>query len=91
MTFDPAYASFSDHELGSLEKGKKADFVVLNQDIMQIEMSQVLSTKVEATIIDGEVLYGSIGSSDGSLFDISFLTQGATTSLWDHILGYFFG
>ena len=91
MTFDPAYASFSDHELGSLEKGKKADFVILNQDIMQIDMSQVLSTKVEATIIDGEVLYGSIGSSGGSLFDISFLTQRATSCLWDHVLGYFFG
>ena len=90
MTFDPAYASFSERELGSLEKGKKADLVVLNQNIMQIDMSRVLSTKVEATIIDGEVLYGSIGSSGGSLFDILFLTRGATC-LWDHILGYFFG
>ena len=77
MTLDPAYASFSEHELGSLEKGKKADFVVLDQDIMQVDMSTVLSTKVEATVIDGEVLYGTIGSSYTSLFDFSLRVQEA--------------
>lgn len=90
MTLDPAYASFSEHELGSLEKGKKADFVVLDQDIMQIDMSKVLSTKVEATVIDGEVLYGGIRPSGVSSFDTSasFLVQEATR-LWDRALGYF--
>ena len=87
MTLDPAYASFSEHELGSLEKGKKADFVVLDQDIMQIDMSEVLSTKVEATVIDGEVLYGGIRPSSSSL-DISSLVQEAAR-LWDRVFGYF--
>jgi len=88
MTFDPAYASFSERELGSLEQGKKADFVVLDQDIMQVDMSKVLSTKVEATVIDGEVLYGGIRPSGASSFDISFLIQEAA-GLWDRALGYF--
>ena len=88
MTLDPAYASFSEEELGSLEEGKKADFVVLDQDIMKIEMSKVLSTKVEATVIDGEVLYGEIRPKGGSLFDISFLVQEAM-HLRDRVLGYF--
>ena len=88
MTLDPAYASFSEHELGSLEKGKKADFVVLDQDIMQIDMSKVLSTKVEATVIDGEVLYGGIRLSGSILFDISSLLQEAMR-LRDHVLGYY--
>ena len=78
MTLDPAYASFSEHELGSLERGKKADFVVLDQDIMQVDVDKVLSTKVEATVIDGEVLYGGIGYSYTSPFDISSLVRGAT-------------
>ena len=78
MTLDPAYASFSEHELGSLEEGKKADFVVLDQDIMQVAMNKVLSTKVEATVIDGEVLYGGIGSSYTSSLGITFLVQEAT-------------
>ena len=85
MTLDPAYASFSEHEIGSLEKGKKADFVVLDQDIMQVDMSKVLSTKVEATAIDGDVLYGSIGFR---LLDISSFVQEAAR-FRDHILGYF--
>ena len=88
MTLDPAYASFSEHELGSLEKGKKADFVVLDQDIMQVDMSKVLSTKVEATVIDGEVLYGGIRLSGSILFDISSLLQEAMR-LRDHVLGYY--
>lgn len=77
MTLDPAYASFSERELGSLEQGKKADFVVLDQDIMQVDMSKVLSTKVEATVIDGEVLYGGIRPSGAISFDVSFLAQEA--------------
>lgn len=89
MTLDPAYASFSEDELGSLEKGKKADFVVLDQDIMQVDMSKVLSTKVEATVIDGEILYGGIRPSGTSSLDISFLVQEATR-LRDRVLGYFF-
>ena len=87
MTFDPAYASFSEHELGSLEEGKKADFVVLDQDIMQVDMSKVLSTKVEATVIDGEVLFGGLGSARGSLLDIPFLVQEAA-HLRDRIFDY---
>jgi predicted amidohydrolase YtcJ len=61
MTLDPAYASFSERDIGSLQKGKKADLVVLNQNIMEIDMSEVLTTKVEATVIDGKLLYGSLG------------------------------
>lgn len=35
-TIDPAYASFTENELGSLEIGKRADFVVLSQDVMKV-------------------------------------------------------
>lgn len=57
MTIDPAYASFSEHVLGSLEPGKKADFVVLSKNIMKIPPREVLETKVLATVLDGEVVY----------------------------------
>lgn len=90
MTLDPAYASFSERELGSLEKGKKADFVVLDQNIMQVDMSKVLSTKVEATVVDGEVLYGGLGSSGASSLEILSLVVQEATRLRDLVFGYFF-
>ncbi|KAJ7782863.1 amidohydrolase family-domain-containing protein [Mycena metata] len=58
MTIDPAYASFTEATLGSLEAGKRADFVILSQDIMTIAPDQILSTQVIATVIDGAPVYG---------------------------------
>jgi predicted amidohydrolase YtcJ len=58
MTIDPAYASFTESTLGSLESGKRADFVILSQDIMTVALDQVLDTKVIATVIDGVPVYG---------------------------------
>lgn len=60
MTLDPAYASFAEHELGSLAPGKKADFVVLDRDIMTVGIDQILETRVVATVIDGRVAYGEL-------------------------------
>ena len=60
MTLDAAYASFTEHELGSLTPGKKADFVVLDRDIMKVPMPEIPQTKVLATVVDGEVMYGNL-------------------------------
>jgi predicted amidohydrolase YtcJ len=60
MTIDPAYASFTESMLGSLVAGKHADFVVLSQDIMSVPANQILKTKVLATVIDGQPIYGRI-------------------------------
>ncbi|KAI5985194.1 amidohydrolase family-domain-containing protein [Pisolithus albus] len=60
MTLDAAYASFSESVTGSLTVGKKADFVVLDRDIMTVPESKILGTKVLATVIDGEVVYGAL-------------------------------
>ena len=60
MTIDPAYASFTEKSLGSLEVGKKADYVVLSQDIMTVPVDKVPETKVLATVLDGRLVYGGI-------------------------------
>ena len=52
-----AYASFADDVKGSLEPGKIADMVVLSNDILSGDPSQLLKTRVLMTIIRGEVLY----------------------------------
>lgn len=64
MTLDAAYAAFAEDKLGSLSIGKKADFVVLDRDIMTVPVSQILETKVKATVIDGEVVYGHLWAGD---------------------------
>ena len=58
MTLDAAYASFAEHDLGSLSPGKKADFVVFDKDIMTVPYDKILEAKVLATVIDGGVAYG---------------------------------
>ncbi|PPQ64997.1 hypothetical protein CVT26_015706 [Gymnopilus dilepis] len=60
MTIDPAYASFTETTLGSLEIGKRADFAVLSQDIMNVPVEDILSTQVLATVIDGKVVFGGL-------------------------------
>lgn len=60
LTIDPAYASFTDSTLGSLEVGKKADFAVLSQDIMKVSERQILKTKVLATTLDGQIVHGKL-------------------------------
>ena len=60
MTIDPAYASFTESFLGSLVPGKKADFVVLSQNIMNVPAERILQTKVLATVINGRPKFGSL-------------------------------
>lgn len=57
MTSWAAKASFWEKELGSLEPGKRADFVVLDRDIMQAPESEILGTKVFTTYLNGEQVY----------------------------------
>ncbi|KDR67040.1 hypothetical protein GALMADRAFT_258710 [Galerina marginata CBS 339.88] len=60
MTIDPAYASFTENILGSLVTGKRADFVILSQDIMSIPIEKLMDTRVIATAIDGRVVFGKV-------------------------------
>ena len=60
ITIDPAYASFTDNILGSIVPGKRADYVVFSQDIMEVPADHVLKTKVLATVMDGKAVYGAL-------------------------------
>lgn len=54
MTVWAARANFEEHDRGSLEAGKWADFVILDRDLMQCPESEILSARVLATHIAGE-------------------------------------
>lgn len=57
MTIWAAKAQFEEHEKGSLEVGKYADFVILSQDLMTIEIDKILQTKVLSTFLGGEEVF----------------------------------
>lgn len=57
MTIWAAKANFEENEKGSIEKGKLADFVILDADIMKVVAQKLLNVKVLATFLDGEKVY----------------------------------
>lgn len=56
-TRDGAYGSFRDGITGSLLTGMKADFLILSNDLIDCPESDIMSTKVLQTWIDGTVKY----------------------------------
>ncbi|NIR44973.1 MAG: amidohydrolase family protein [Gammaproteobacteria bacterium] len=62
MTIWGAYAAFEEDLKGSLTEGKLADLVVLSQDIMAIAPERILDTRVEMTVLGGEIVYTGPGA-----------------------------
>lgn len=59
FTIDAAYQMHMDDEIGSLEVGKKADLIVLDQDIFEIDAHEIHKTQVLLTMMDGDIVYES--------------------------------
>jgi len=57
MTIWAAKANFEENEKGSLEKGKFADFVILDQDLMKAGEKDLPNTKVLKTFLSGEKVF----------------------------------
>ncbi len=57
FTLDAAYSAFMENSVGSLEDGKRADFVVLETNIFEAPVSDIPGTRILQTWIDGEVVY----------------------------------
>ncbi len=57
MTIWAAKAGFLEKEVGSLEVGKKADFIMLDKDLMKVAEQDILKTKVTATYLGGKKVY----------------------------------
>lgn len=57
MTIWAAYSNFEEQEKGSLESGKYADFIVLDENIMEVEASEIPNLKVLHTFVNGEKVH----------------------------------
>jgi predicted amidohydrolase YtcJ len=57
FTRDAAYAGFMEEQVGSLEAGKRADFIVLEEDILEIPAEKIPEVRVLQTWVDGEQVF----------------------------------
>jgi len=57
MTIWAARGSFDENQKGSIEKGKVADFVMLDSDLLVIPVKQILGTQILGTYVCGEIMF----------------------------------
>ena len=56
-TWNNAYLTFEEKQKGSIEKGKLADFIIIDRDILECPVDQIASTKVVETYVGGKRVY----------------------------------
>ncbi len=57
FTIWPAYASFREDELGTIEVGKIADFSVFDRDLMTVPDLELRNARPVMTVVDGEIVW----------------------------------
>ena len=58
-TVNGAYSCFSENRTGSIEKGKYADLIIMDTDILEMPENEIGSAKVWKTYFGGEEIYSS--------------------------------
>lgn len=56
-TYGAAFAAFAEDRLGSLEPGKRADFLIIDQDIMLATPAQIRKLQVQQTWVAGKPVF----------------------------------
>lgn len=57
FTVDAAYSGHQENLLGTLESGKKADFIILDRDIFAIPEAEIWQTQVLQTWVNGKQIF----------------------------------
>jgi len=56
-TRDAAFASFRESETGTIERGKFADFVILDRDLTRVAPETIADARVLTTVVGGRVVH----------------------------------
>ena len=59
-TINAAFLNAIDDMTGSVEVGKYADLIVLDQDLFETAIQDVSDVQVLLTLLEGDVMYGSL-------------------------------
>ncbi len=57
FTSDAAYSGHQEHLLGELTSGKKADFILINNDFFTVKDEDLWKLQVDETWVDGQVVF----------------------------------
>jgi predicted amidohydrolase YtcJ len=56
-TQNNAYGAFLEGEVGTIERGKRADLVLLSENILRIDPVRIRDAKVDYTVVEGRVVF----------------------------------
>jgi predicted amidohydrolase YtcJ len=56
-TLGAAYAGRREKSEGSIEAGKRADLIILSQNVLDVDVHRIAETKVVTTMVGGRVVY----------------------------------
>jgi predicted amidohydrolase YtcJ len=63
-TLGAAYAEFAERDKGSLERGKLADFVLLDRDLTRIPPETIRDARVTMTVVGGQVVFSRLANGE---------------------------
>ena len=60
-TINGAWLARQEHETGSIEVGKAADLIVLEENLFDVDPMRLKDVAVQLTLLEGEPVYESVG------------------------------
>ncbi|NEZ04164.1 amidohydrolase [Wenzhouxiangella sp. XN201] len=71
FTIDAAHAGFAEQQVGSLEVGKQADFIIVDADPFEVEPADLDDIEVLRTVLGGETVFEQLERGEPQIAQIS--------------------